>query len=528
MDFNRDRWGRPLVIPPNGGTPIAYSRFSSHGQCLEDRFGLEKWKLRTAGKGLTGRADLFAQVAACPIEDSRRLDQLMDSALEAGGSTVGAGLGTALHEFTQNLDLGRISLTDIPEPWRLDVDAYRTTIDTAGLIIDHNLIEVTLVNDTLFLAGTADRFYDVGDGTLICADIKTGKSIGDNPLAYIVQLAAYANSVRYNIETGERDTVGTVNLERGLLIHVPSGRAECTIYEVDLVDGLILANLASQVRKVQKRRNLISKMSVTSTAPTTTSTATEGAAQQMQGTAHKAASAAPSTFADEQRVNWLERRVRNIITNDRAAKELRTLWPAGVPTLKQSRQLTDREVDRIIDTCDVVEASFQMAFGEPDPTSIPEPIPARKITTPAAVEQIDEGSLADAGRIRSLQGALNQLDDDGKTFLKWITQSCSNAKLSISLRQEPSQRRLAIGWFLEAISNLHDRDVLQAVMAIIVDDFDITKPGRTIGRLTTEQANRLCEITRRLTVTGDVQLAYHDDGTPFITGDFAKPHHTAA
>lgn len=527
MDFNRDRWGRPLVIPPNGGKPIAYSRFSSHGQCLEDRFGLEKWKLRTAGKGLASRPDLFAQVAACPADDSRRLDTLMDSALEAGGSTVGAGIGTALHEFTQNLDLGLITLGDIPEPWRFDVDAYRRTIDAAGLIIDPTLVEVTLVNDTLFLAGTADRFYDVGDGTLICADIKTGKSIGDNPLAYIVQLAAYANSVRYDIETGERTTVGTVNHATGLLIHVPSGKAECTIYEVDLNDGLELAHLATRVRAMQKRRNTVNKMSVTPTAPTVALTATEGAAQQMQGTA-TAAAAAPSTFAPDNRIHWLEQRIRRIITNPTAAREMRVLWPAGVPTLKQSRNLTDNEVDRIVATCDVVEASHGIEFGDPDPTKITEP-PAAVTPIVRTVEaDIDEGDLADAALIRMLQADLNQLDDEAKNFLKWLTQSCSSAKASVSLRQLPSQRRLEIGRFLHRISVLHDRDMLRAVMTTVAPNFDIERPGRTIGRLTIDQARQAHNISRLVVDSTTVRLAYHPDGTPFIDGDFANPHHTAA
>ena len=45
-DFTRDRWGRPLIIPADGGKAIAYGRFSSHGSVLEDKFALEKWKIR--------------------------------------------------------------------------------------------------------------------------------------------------------------------------------------------------------------------------------------------------------------------------------------------------------------------------------------------------------------------------------------------------------------------------------------------------------------------------------------------------
>jgi len=203
-DFNRDRWGRPLVIPTGGGKPIAYTRFSSHGQVLEDRFGLEKWKIRTSALGLVNRQDLFAQLASIPADDSKRLDDVLAQALEAGGGSVGANMGTALHEFTQRYDLGEITLADIPDPWRADVEAYARTVAEHGLKIRRDLIEVTLVNDDLQLAGTADRFFVDQAGRLICADLKTGKAIGANPLGYIVQLAAYANSVLYNIESGDR------------------------------------------------------------------------------------------------------------------------------------------------------------------------------------------------------------------------------------------------------------------------------------------------------------------------------------
>ena len=91
-DFTRDRWGRPLIIPADGGKAIAYGRFSSHGSVLEDKFALEKWKIRTSAIGLTKRSDLFAQLAACPPEDSKRIDEIMSQALEAGGGSVGANL----------------------------------------------------------------------------------------------------------------------------------------------------------------------------------------------------------------------------------------------------------------------------------------------------------------------------------------------------------------------------------------------------------------------------------------------------
>jgi len=87
-EFQRDRWGRPMIIPTGGGKAIAYSRFSSHGQVLEDRFGLEKWKIRTSALGLVARQDLFAQLASIPADDSKRIDEILTQALEAGGGSV--------------------------------------------------------------------------------------------------------------------------------------------------------------------------------------------------------------------------------------------------------------------------------------------------------------------------------------------------------------------------------------------------------------------------------------------------------
>jgi hypothetical protein len=256
-DFKRDGYLRPLIIPADGGEAIPYGRFSSHGSVLEDKFALEKWKIRTSAIGLTKRSDLYAQLAACAPEDSKRLDQIMNQALEAGGGSVGANLGTALHEFTQRVDLGEITVDEINEPWRSDVEAYLSALEAHNLTVIRELIEVNLVNDELLLAGTADRFYHSTRG-VICADIKTGKQISKNPLAYAVQLASYANSMLYDIETGTRKPIADdLELRTGYIIHIPANKGRCDIYEVDLMEAMAAARLASTVKQWQKRTDLV-------------------------------------------------------------------------------------------------------------------------------------------------------------------------------------------------------------------------------------------------------------------------------
>jgi len=257
-DFERDRWGRPLIVPPNAkGKPVAYSRCSSFGAVLEDRFNLELWKVRTACIGLAQQPHLLAQVAACKVDDSKTLNRLAEEALNFGGSRTGAGLGTALHQFAERVDVGELSVDAVIDPWGADVRAYLAALDAHGLSVVHELTEVALVHDELRVAGTADRFYRRDDGRLVCADLKTGKKIGDSPLAYVVQLAAYATALRYDVERGVRSPVGDVDTSTGLLVHLPAGKAMCTIYEVDLVAGMELARLAGRVRAAQKRKDLV-------------------------------------------------------------------------------------------------------------------------------------------------------------------------------------------------------------------------------------------------------------------------------
>ena len=505
-DFNRDRWGRPLIIPTDGGKPVAYTRFSSHGQCLEDRFGLEKWKIRTAGKGLATRPDLFAQVAACPPDDSRRLDTLMEAALEAGGSSVGAGLGTALHEFTQNFDLGVYGLDDIPEPWRHDVEAYADTLERFGLVIDRELVEVSLVNDELMLAGTADRFYERADGTLVCADIKTGKQIGDNPLAYIVQLAAYANSLRYDIETGSRDTIGAVDLEHGILVHLPSGQARCDIYQVDLREGLEIAKLASRVRTQQKRRGLVSKVEPTDgtlEAPVAGSVAISP----------EEADPAPS------RREWIATRIDIIRGHNEAFAALRTLWPPDIATLKQSDTHSEVELATIEGLLNDVEARFGLPFGDPAPKAHSEP--DKPAEAPRKPDQpiIDEGPEADKTNIADLRRILAELPEEQKAWIQAQTKRANAADHPISLKQLPSLRRYHIAHFLIAASTFADDDILRAVLRYFTElPLDTGKAiGYVLGTLSTDRAARAAAITLAINA-GDIIFGYDDDGTPSLTG----------
>ena len=101
----RDRYGKPYIIPPDGGKPTPYARWSNYGDVLEDRFNLERWKVRQSAIGLADRPDLLLAVTA-HRGDKRKLDGICDEALEAAKSSAAATTGTALHALTEVVDRG--------------------------------------------------------------------------------------------------------------------------------------------------------------------------------------------------------------------------------------------------------------------------------------------------------------------------------------------------------------------------------------------------------------------------------------
>jgi hypothetical protein len=59
VEIERDRYGRPLIIPESGGKPVAYTRATTIANSLDDGTALTAWKMRMAAIGLTVRNDLL-------------------------------------------------------------------------------------------------------------------------------------------------------------------------------------------------------------------------------------------------------------------------------------------------------------------------------------------------------------------------------------------------------------------------------------------------------------------------------------
>lgn len=244
----RDRWGRPLITPPDGGKPIAYTRATTLAGAIEDLNGLIKWKIGRAILGLVDRPDLLLSAAA-HRDDKQKLYQIAEDAAEAGGASSSATIGTALHAFVEKINHGLPTGT-IPDAYKADVAAYEAKM--AHLTPLH--VEQMVVLDDLRVAGTPDLIATYRGRNYIC-DTKTGSI--DYPHKMAAQLALYSRSLLYTPGNTQRRPLPDVDQERGIIIHLPAGEGRCDLHWVDLTVGWHAVELAVQVREYRTRKGIL-------------------------------------------------------------------------------------------------------------------------------------------------------------------------------------------------------------------------------------------------------------------------------
>lgn len=255
-DIARDRWGRPLIVPPEGGKPEPYTRVSTLAKALSDQTGLTKWKLRMTVKGAALRHDLYALAqAAAHRSDDRQLDDIAQKMLDAAGSSSKANVGTAIHQFTEAHDRGELPL--YPPEYARVMEHYAEAMAPMQVLG----LERFVVVDDLKCAGTFDRIVRLPDGRVMVADIKTGASEPKYPLPATIQTAIYSRGSVYDhtLAIPRKGTLADygVDQDAGLLIHLPTDGSGCFLYEVDLKAGWLAAQRAVWVRNANKDKSII-------------------------------------------------------------------------------------------------------------------------------------------------------------------------------------------------------------------------------------------------------------------------------
>ena len=249
-EIPRDRYGRPLIVPVGGGTPVPYTRVSTLAKALDDLNNLMAWKQRKTAEGLVRRPDLLTRIAGAiangdPDADwptKRDLNSICAEATEAAGASTGRSAGTGFHALTEAIDRGEEPLF-VPAADQARLDAYRAA--TQGYTaLD---AETFVVVDDLTTAGSFDRLWRCPDGRVRVGDLKSGKSEKAFPLSTATQLALYAHGLRYDFATGERAPLhADLDLTTGLLIHMPA-TGGCEVVPLDIEKGWRAAQLAAEI-----------------------------------------------------------------------------------------------------------------------------------------------------------------------------------------------------------------------------------------------------------------------------------------
>lgn len=249
VDIPRDRWGRPLIVPVDGGKPIPYTRVSTLAKALDEKTALMRWKQRQTVIGLAARPDLIS-VAQSVRGDDRKLDEIVDTAMVAAESERAANLGTALHALSEQVDEGA-DIDSLPEFARADMAAYRAALQGIQVLA----MEKFIVCDEVEAAGTFDRLLRLPDGRVVIADLKTGRHEPRYPQGATQQIAVYSRGHLYDAEKGRVGHLPSLGVDQsvGVLIHLPAGSGTCTLYTLDLRVGWDLARVSVAVRAAFKQ-----------------------------------------------------------------------------------------------------------------------------------------------------------------------------------------------------------------------------------------------------------------------------------
>lgn len=260
----RDSSGRPLLVPRgmaiSDENRLAYTRASSLGDILEEFSYLWKWKMRGLAVGLSKRLDLvrlasseiytcgFAENVSANRASGRRLDEIIERALEEAGIAEKADYGTAIHARTEP---GNDEI-DVDEKQALDVASCWDLWTELGVV--HLGTEIFTANDELRSAGTFDHLSYVPGYGIIVTDKKTSSKA---KATYDIQLSSYAYSDVYDPDTDARLTLeeyvarlgwnpALINRNVGLIWWVKGGRTQARF--LDLEAGYRAARAAAWIR----------------------------------------------------------------------------------------------------------------------------------------------------------------------------------------------------------------------------------------------------------------------------------------
>lgn len=389
-DFRRVGKGVPMVLDPDSGKMVRKRRSSSAGKVLDDESNLTDWKLRTVLVGAAQLPEVLAMVSVLdPEQDKKAIRDHVEECLQAGKGNARKVQGSAIHAMFDHVDLDH-DWEPAPQ-FRAAVQAYVDLLDIYGLVpVD---VEVQCVCDAYGLAGSLDRRYRTTrtlvapDGTIIpigsilVGDTKTGLKLEYAAGTYATQIAAYVDSVRYDVLTDVRTAFDPPNYhDWAVVVHSVPERDSCELYWVDVQQGRQGLSLAQQVWQWRRFASglLTPAMAPLRAVPDAPTAVSEPSGTQSAPTPLPDGSGAldiPALEAAMTQVEddysalreWLRGRVLAIMEHsDLSKQQLARRWPAGVLGLKAEGH-TYEQLSALEAVIDQVEADHSIPFGATDP-----------------------------------------------------------------------------------------------------------------------------------------------------------------
>jgi hypothetical protein len=265
--------GRPYIFPLGpDGLPVltqktyTYTRVTTFIDKIDDNTNIHKWEMRHLLAILsTPEGEGFLLEAASYDPESmtyrEKMNELVIRVLERAGTKDRAAKGTAVHAITERSDMG-MNVSRIPTKYHPHLAAYREFTQHFEMVE----IEKFVVNDDYETGGTPDRVVQYKPCKhcgceYYIEDLKTGRVDNYTELAIAMQLALYAHSKKYNIETGERIDLPPLCPHKGIVVHLPAHSSDPFtdggVKWVNIARGWKYVDLCARIAKARAEKNMV-------------------------------------------------------------------------------------------------------------------------------------------------------------------------------------------------------------------------------------------------------------------------------
>jgi len=557
-----------------------YGRPSSLGKQIENMTNLQKWSERAVALGCFLTPDMFAELAELEPEqlnlDDAQTRELLDTIAVHGKAAAQAGIaaerGTHTHALTEDIDLERdwIERARAGEDLGIPADAQRALIDAWEQMLEASgleilAVEAAVVDDWWRQAGTLDRIARLGRdlsfvlpggekvtlpaGTVVVLDVKTGRLRADRGIVsywhgYAVQVASYAQSVPYDVDTGQRsEWPWPIEQRWAIIAHLDvlaalDGHATCRLVLVSLDAGRDAGERCVWARQWERRTDIFSLVNDDDDTTVVVEVAAPSAPQAVDALESPAAEveqhaetpstagvdgdAAPGSSCTPDPVLTFAEQIGNELP---AIKQLlRADWPVDVAVPGKVRRgeatWSDDDLARVRAVYDEVTAPFDEADrvnrSEADPQRF---APTRVTPTPVTESPPDRDEVAalvatiGESSVRDIVNAwVRESYDAGANF---------DPRLGgATMRHlEITRAAFALAIVLDGAPHEDDHDdFVDLVRALLVHalDTDITAIsavpiGVTLAALSTDEARAVADIAHRARAL-EVQIAWSETG----------------